>query len=127
MRYLYIRHNASIMAMSIICPPEGPLDYVSYRSVLYSYHCCCDRRIQHTNRALLCLEELQRRSPAPLGKCAARSSKRYHECELTSQALVPDSHLGLFAEAPNLVARSASLLLWRPWREREKEQCLWLA
>ena len=26
MRYLYIRHNASIMAMSIICPPEGPLD-----------------------------------------------------------------------------------------------------
>ena len=28
MRYLYIRHNASIMAMSIICPPEGPLDTV---------------------------------------------------------------------------------------------------
>ena len=28
MRYLYIRHNASIMAMSIICPPEGPLDWV---------------------------------------------------------------------------------------------------
>ena len=26
MRYLYIRHNASIMAFSIICPPEGPLD-----------------------------------------------------------------------------------------------------
>ena len=26
MRYLYIRQNASIMAMSIICPPEGPLD-----------------------------------------------------------------------------------------------------
>ena len=32
MRYLYIRHNASIMAMSIICPPEGPLDWSSSSS-----------------------------------------------------------------------------------------------
>ena len=34
MRYLYIRHNASIMAMSIICPPEGPLDCVPYQAQL---------------------------------------------------------------------------------------------
>ena len=41
MRYLcsYIRHNASIMAMSIICPPEGPLDAHCVRvRVCVSHH-----------------------------------------------------------------------------------------
>ena len=35
MRYLYIRHNASIMAMSIICPPEGPLDFLFSTFLLF--------------------------------------------------------------------------------------------
>ena len=55
MRYLYIRHNASIMAMSIICPPEGPLDILRYSTGTLDIADNVDgsRRVRHFCRAYI--------------------------------------------------------------------------